>query len=127
MCMRTLEWARWTQALLAGAERAASPAEAELTSLLAPFDSALRTYLGRPWIRVTAAPVCLSGRRSCTILASRPHVRWMRIAMSFRGHEALSGRLAGSLLERLAFSAEASRLVARTCTEASATRARWPR
>lgn len=114
----TLEVARWTQALLAGAERAASPAEAELASLLAPFDSALRTYLGqtvdqghsRAGLLVWSALLHDIGK---------PATRQVDAdgAISFRGHEALSGRLAGSLLKRLAFSAEASHLVARTCTE----------
>ena len=116
----TLEVARRTQALLAGAERAPSacPAEAELAALLAPFDPALRAYLGqtvdqghsRAGLLVWSALLHDSGK---------PATRQVDAdgAITFCDHEALSGRLAGLLLKRLAFSSEANHLVARTCTE----------
>jgi len=116
----TLEVARWTQALLAGAElaRSTSLAEAQLAALLAPFDPALPAYLGqtvdqghsRAGLLVWSALLHDIGK---------PATRQVEAdgAITFRGHEAQSGRLTGLLLKRLAFSAEASHLAARTCTE----------
>jgi tRNA nucleotidyltransferase/poly(A) polymerase len=116
----TLEVARWTQALLAGAElaRSTSLAEAQLEALLAPFNQALSAYLGqtvdqghsRAGLLVWSAILHDMGKPATRQVDAEG-------AITFRGHEAQSGRLAGMLLKRLAFSAEASHLVTRTCTE----------
>ena len=92
--------------------------EAQIAELLFPFARALGAYL--------AQTVDQGHSRAGLLVWSallhdigKPATRQVDAAgaVTFDGHEALSGRLATSLLQRLAFSAEAVRLVARTCTE----------
>lgn len=116
----SLEVLRWMQTILRWSELADSPLspEAQIAELLFPFDRALGAYL--------AQTVDQGHSRAGLLVWSallhdigKPATRQVDAAgaVTFDGHEALSGRLATSLLQRLAFSAEAVRLVARTCTE----------
>lgn len=116
----TLAVVRWTQALLRWRDvgPAAAPELQQIAALLAPFDSALNAYL---------AVTVDQGHSRAGLLVwtallhdiGKPATRRVDAAgaITFSGHEAMSGRFAALVLKRLAFSSEANQIIARACTE----------